>query len=136
MLGVLGHEVGHLKRRHTLRKLIQFSITGAVSAWLVGDVSSVAAGALPVLLGAKYSRDLEREADSEAIALLRVQGLSNEPLIDLLRAMEGRRPGAKAVASNEASTRKPQSARKGAGLGDYLSSHPATEERIRALRGL
>ena len=122
ILGVLAHEAGHLKRRHTLRKLIQLSATGAASAWLLGDVSNVAAGAVPVVLGAKYSRDLEREADAEAVTLLRARGLSTEPLIELFQRMDNARRGS-------------GSARKSPAFGDYLSSHPATEERISALRG-
>lgn len=121
ILGVLAHEVGHLKRRHSLRKLIQFSAVSAASAWLLGDVSGIAAGAMPVLLGAKYSRDLEREADAEAIAFFRAQGLSSEPLVELLRGMDAQRPGA-------------GEGRKGIALGSYLSSHPATADRISELR--
>jgi Zn-dependent protease with chaperone function len=122
VLGVLAHEVGHLKRRHSLRKLIQFSAVSAASAWLLGDVSGIAAGAMPVLLGAKYSRDLEREADAEAIAYFRAHNLSTEPMVEFFRRMEAQRPGSK-------------DGRKGPAFANYLSSHPATEERIRALRG-
>ena len=63
VLAVLGHELGHVERRHSLRMLIQGSIVGAVVAWYTGDVSSVAAGLPSFLLQARYSRNHEREAD-------------------------------------------------------------------------
>lgn len=122
VIGVLAHEAGHLKHRHTLRKMIQLTITGAFGAWLMGDVSNVAAGALPIVMGAKYSRDLEREADVEALAVLRAHNISTEPLIDLFLSMDSARV--------DRSKGAPAASR----VSDYMSSHPATSERVRVLR--
>lgn len=119
ILAVLAHELGHLDRRHSLRMLIQSSIVGVVVAWYIGDVSSVAAGLPTVLLEAGYSREHEREADRYAAEMLAYNGLSPSLLADMLGKLEAAQRGKGAQ-------------RKGIG---YLSSHPATEERIEALRG-
>lgn len=119
ILAVLAHELGHLERRHGLRMLIQSSVVGMVAAWYAGDVSSVAAGLPTVLLEAGYSRDFERAADAYGAAMLAANGIPRARLGDMLARLE---------------------AAHGAGTGaasalDYLSSHPASRERIEALRG-
>jgi Zn-dependent protease with chaperone function len=117
VMGVLAHELGHLHGRHSLRGLIQGSIVGIlVGVWL-GDVSSFATGLPAFLLEAKYSRDFEREADAYAAALLHANGLGTRPLADLLERLAASHGEGEADAS----------------LAGYLSSHPATAERIRAL---
>jgi Zn-dependent protease with chaperone function len=117
LLGVLAHELGHLHGRHSLRGLIQGSIVGILVGLWLGDVSAFATGLPAFVLQAKYSRDFEREADAYAAALLRANGLGTRPLADLLARL--------AASHGEGDA--------GASLAAYLSSHPATEERIRAL---
>ena len=71
LIGVLGHELGHVEHRHGMRLLAQATALGALSSTLWGDFSALFA-TLPVLYGqSAYSRDFEREADREAIRLLR-----------------------------------------------------------------
>lgn len=124
ILGVLAHELGHLKRRHSLRMLIQGSIVGAVLAWYIGDVSSVAAGLPTLMLQMRYSRDHEREADVYAARMLKENGISPARLADMLSRLE------QAHASQTAQQKK---AAEEPGLSDYFASHPATRERIQAL---
>lgn len=123
IIAVLAHELGHLKRRHSLRMLIQGSIVGFAVAWYVGDVSSVAAGLPTMLLQARYSRDHEREADAYAAAMLRANGLPAHRLADMLDRME------QAHMSKQDGGEDDQLEE----LGGYLASHPATRERIEAL---
>ena len=112
IMGILGHELGHLRQRHLLRRLIQGSATAAIGAVLFGDVSSIAAGLPTMLLDLAYSREAEREADDEAIALLESNGITVEPFAHLFTLLEGR-----------------------SGTDDsYLSSHPASRERIARIR--
>lgn len=124
ILGVLAHELGHLKRRHSLRMLIQGSIVGAVVAWYIGDVSSVAAGLPTLMLQMRYSRDHEREADTYAASMLKENGISPVRLADMLMRLE------QAHASR---TEQQEKAAEESGLSDYFASHPATRERIQAL---
>lgn len=122
ILAVLAHELGHLELRHSLRMLIQGSIVAAVMAWYIGDVSSVAAGLPTLLLQSGYSRDHEREADAYAAKLLKQNGISPQRLGDMLERLE----------KSHAPKGTAQACDDDPGFGDYLSSHPATRERIRA----
>ncbi len=123
IMAVLAHELGHLKRRHSLRMLIQGSIVGFAVAWYLGDVSNVAAGLPAMLLQARYSRDHEREADEYASAMLKANGISPGRLAGMLEKLEQSHSSRKGgAAGGEADA-----------LGGYLASHPATRERIEAL---
>lgn len=130
ILGVLGHEQGHIRHRHPLRQFVRATVLGALAAWWLGDVSTVLATAAPVLLAARYSRAFEREADREALAVLKAAGRSVEPLIELFGLMEGG-PASKGGAGKAV----PGAEHKRTEVLDYFSSHPATAERIRVLRG-
>lgn len=122
ILGVLAHEAGHVERRHGLRLLAQNSLLGLAAAWLAGDMSTILAAAPSTLLQAKYSRDFERDADAYAAELLRANGIPPSMLADLLERLA-------------ATERERTGVSQGGIVLDYLSSHPATEERLRYLRG-
>jgi predicted Zn-dependent protease len=120
LIGVLGHEHGHVQRRHGMRLLVQVTLIGTATAIAVGDFSSVLAAA-PALLGqSAYSRDFEREADADAIALLRADGLSPAVMIELFERLAGQ---------NGRTADRAESA-----LGIALASHPADAERIARFR--
>ena len=124
--GVLGHELGHVVHRHGLRLLVQAGVIGALSSVVLGDFSSLLAGA-PVLLGqASYSRDAEREADAHAVAVLKAAGVSPAVMVSFFEQM----------AAPEGSAKQPQAQqpKPGTGLGIAIASHPADEERIRFFR--
>ncbi|MCI1006316.1 M48 family metallopeptidase [Herbaspirillum sp. C7C8] len=115
LMGVLAHELGHVHRRHLMRRLIQSSAIAAMATALFGDVSAVLANIPTVLLDLKYSRDIEREADDYAIAMFKANGLPRQKLalvFEKLGEMDKDGPAAR-----------------------YLSSHPANEERIAHILG-
>lgn len=116
LLGVLAHEAGHVVRRHGLRSVLQDSIVGLAVAWFIGDVSALAAAAPTALIQASYSRDLEREADAYAVDVLRANGIPLRHLADILRRLE-----------------EDSGAFGTSGVLGYLSSHPATPERLQRL---
>jgi Zn-dependent protease with chaperone function len=116
ILGVLAHEAGHVDGKHGLRGILQSSLMGMVVAWFLGDVSSIAAAAPAALLEANYSRDLEREADAFAMDVLKDNGIPLRHLADMLRRLESA-SGASGMSS----------------ALRYLSTHPATDERIAQL---
>ncbi len=115
--GVLAHELGHLDKRHSLRQLLQGTIVGLVISWYLGDVSSILASAPAAILQARYSRDFEREADTFGAGLMKHNSLSPGYLATMLERLE-----------------KAHSGGKGEEGGDYFSTHPGTQERIRVLR--
>lgn len=123
LVGVLAHEIGHVRHRHGMRMVAQFAAIGLLTGIALGDFSGVVAG-IPALLGQMaYSRDAEREADAEAVRVLRAAGFDPaamgtffERLAAWRRSEEGRRLGA------------------GIELGLALASHPTDAERIAFFR--
>jgi Zn-dependent protease with chaperone function len=120
VMAVLAHEAGHVQARHGMRNVIQSSVMSILVTWYVGDVSGLAAAAPTALLEAKYSRDLEEEADLFAARTLMMNGMSVGFLIDILQRLEHshQNNGASGFATATA----------------YLSSHPTTPDRLSLLR--
>lgn len=126
LIGVLAHEMGHVRQRHALRHVLQNSATGLVVAAITGDITSITslAATLPTaLIDASYSRRFEMEADDAAVAYLKRRGI---PLTSYT-GMLGRLEAEHRKKSGETGTDKKKS------LGDYFSTHPVTEERIRRI---
>jgi Zn-dependent protease with chaperone function len=113
-MAVLAHELGHVRGRDSLQLLLRSSAVGAFWTFYVGDISSLLAAAPAAVVQAKYSQDLEQQADDYAAALLLHNGMS--PAL-LAAALE-----------------KLAKSKSGAGAGGYLSSHPSTDERMSHLR--
>ncbi|MDD5058291.1 MAG: M48 family metallopeptidase [Sideroxydans sp.] len=127
IVAVLAHERGHVEQRHAMRMVLQSSAVGLVLAWYVGDVSGLLATAPAIIMQAKYSRDMEREADEYAERTMRANGLSPcllASILDKLEASHLAKTDAKQPAPDAASKRE---------VMDYLSSHPATQEREKLL---
>lgn len=121
ILAVLTHELGHVHERHGLRLLIEGSVVGFLLTWYIGDVSSLAASVPAALLQAKFSREHESAADAYGARMLEGNGLSPALLASMLEKLEASRGSPGAAAERDS-------------VNDYLSSHPATRERIEALR--
>src|SRR6185312_2371148 len=135
---VLAHELGHLQYRHGTRQLLQDSIVGLAAMAFLGDASAVShiAATLPtVLVHTSFSRDFEREADGFAFQLLRRAGRSPRLLGEALATLEKRRerPSTECRVPHDdgKAPRDPEDSEPPVDLG-YLSTHPPTEERIRA----
>ncbi len=131
LLGVLAHEITHVREQHGVRGLIQAAGNFAVIQALFGDVSGVlatVAGAAPLLLNQSYSRDFETEADVQGLDLLEKAGIDPRGLVTFFEKLIEQEK--KRLAEIEdADTRDLVS-----GAMDFLSSHPATEKRIEALK--
>ena len=113
VLGVLGHELGHVAHRHSTRQMLQSVGVGMLAGLLWGDFSGTAAS-VPLVIGVmRYSRDFEREADDFAIAFLRVNAISLEPLYDALVRLAEREEHRGIVT-----------------LPDFIATHPSLAERI------
>ena len=113
VLGVLAHELGHVRHRHTMRQLLESSATALIIAGVTGDVASatsLAAAAPTILLQTKYSRDYEREADIYAIDMMGKAGYNPGHLAAILARISAKQPHQR-------------------GVPTFLSSHPPTEER-------
>jgi Zn-dependent protease with chaperone function len=114
LIGVLLHELGHIKHRHSMRNIIQVTaISAIVSLWL-GDVSAIVAAVPTMMATMKYSRDLETEADDFAISALKALKIPGQAVGELFMALEKAR-------EEENKDSK----------GSILSSHPVTTDRIK-----
>lgn len=118
LLAVLAHEAGHHEHRHAMRRALEGSAVVVVAGFLFGDLSG--AGALTVsipvvLIESGYSRGHEAEADAFAFELLRRRGLSPRAFAEAIRRLE-----------------RAHRAERTPGVFDYVSTHPAGEDRIRA----
>ncbi|SUZ32569.1 Metalloprotease LoiP [Roseibaca ekhonensis] len=121
MASVIAHELGHVALGHTRKRMIDFSGTNAIRMGLAAvfnrflpGLGVVIANALTALLAAKLSRNDEYEADAYASALLVKAGIGTAPQKTLFQKLD--------VLTGV-----------GGGMPAWLMSHPATQERIRAI---
>lgn len=130
LVGVLAHELGHVKRRHGMRLVVQATVLGAAASLIWGDFSSLLA-TVPVLLGQNaYSRDFEREADLDAIAMLRANGISPAVMAEMFERLAAKRVALAKAASGPAG----QGGLMNGDLGIAFASHPDDAERIQRFR--
>ena len=112
LAGVLAHELGHLKHDHYIRQvywavLIQF-VLGILARPLAGVLSRNIAGRI---LNMGFSRFRERQADDEAVLIMKNAGFDPRGIIDLFEILS-----------------------KEQGPAPFMGSHPAPLERARRIR--
>ena len=112
LAAVLGHEVGHVAHRHSVRQLQRAQVVqggGALAAILGGSSDAVNVGQLVGNLALmKYGRDQEKEADLSGMKYLVAEGYEPKAMLGLMEVLEttgGRAPP------------------------EFLSSHPAPANR-------
>jgi Zn-dependent protease with chaperone function len=119
LVAVVGHELGHQARRHSMQAFLESAGVGAATTLLWGDFSGQAAAIPAVLAMFDYARDAERQADEDAVRFLRAAGRSAQPMVDALCLLQ--------------SVERDQGF---VGLPKVLSSHPELAERIAHVREL
>jgi len=128
VLGVLAHEINHVTQQHGIRNVIgSVGIYLTVQA-LLGDASGLIAlfaDAAPLLLNQKYSRHFESEADELGVELLTKANINPHGMVRFFERVlaEQKKQLEKLEDSGEMGKILVST------LG-YLSSHPATEDRI------
>jgi predicted Zn-dependent protease len=105
--GVLAHEVRHVEGRHSLRALVKSAGLSITLAMVFGDAGGLI-GMADQLIGLKFSRDHESEADRDGMAALVKAGINPQGMRDFFKKM---------------------AAQDKIELG-WLSSHPASSERF------
>lgn len=121
---ILGHELGHISARHSLKRLSQMILvqTGLAVVSALDKRLAEMAGLASVglqLLFLKYSRDDEYEADSLGLKYARQAGWSPIYLINFFQSLE-----------------KLGDLSGGQSLPGFLSTHPLTRDRIERVKGL
>jgi predicted Zn-dependent protease len=115
--GILAHEIAHDDLGHPVKmQLVETGVSlGAALLEKVFPGSGAVAPIAGTLIASNYSRPQELEADRHGVTILRRAGYSKEVMVRALNwIMQAQ----------------------GNSGGGFLSTHPATDERIRALRRL
>ncbi len=118
VLAVLAHEIGHVELRHTMTSVLQNSVVAVAAAAVTSDAASlsVAIAGIPALLAErKYSRTFETAADDYAFRLLKQKGYSPAAFASIMERL----------AKKDESEMGPFA---------YVSTHPATTERVQRAR--
>jgi beta-barrel assembly-enhancing protease len=133
LLGVLAHEISHVEERHGVRSIVNNAGIYMLASAIFGDVSGLLAtvsSAAPMLLSQQYSRRFETDADEKAAKLMGRAHINPEGLPRFFEKMIAEEKAMlDKIESEEART-----AYKTAMV--FLSTHPASEERMKHLREL
>ncbi|AMN42560.1 M48 family metallopeptidase [Rhodoplanes sp. Z2-YC6860] len=112
---VIAHELGHVKHRDNVRRLIQTGGTSFLFGLLFGDVTG--AGVVIMvsreLIDASHSREAERGADDFAIDVMHKLGRSPQPMGEFLLRITGEQRNS-AIA--------------------MFASHPLSEDRLETMK--
>ena len=121
LVGVLGHEIGHVVRRHSVKQMekAQGANVGVTLACVLTSVCNSGLGQAAIQVGgsaifAKFSRDDEAEADQEAIKNTIRAGISPNGIPQMFQILineRNSRPGA---------------------VDSWFATHPMEEDRVQA----
>ncbi len=119
LAGVLAHEIGHVKEKHSMQRVVESSVTGALIGLMFGDAVGATAFAIvgDAMLNGAYSRDKERQADEDAVRLMQENGWTARPLGNLFGRMVDKYGDQDGVFA-------------------LVASHPATVERIETFNAM
>lgn len=115
LAGVLAHEIAHVTEQHGFRKMIESAGLFLVVQALLGDATGIMAvltESSEFLLRQKFSRDFEREADDAGWNYLLAAQINPRGLIDFFEELKRQHENTPAAGAT------------------FLSTHPATQERI------
>jgi predicted Zn-dependent protease len=125
LAGVLGHEIAHITRRHSVQQMQQAQGANVGLALLCTLTNSCGSGATQAAINiggsalfAKFSRSDEAEADADAVATTIRAGISPVGVPSMFQTLLNERK------SNPGS------------LAAFFASHPLEEERITATQEL
>ncbi|MBJ7414099.1 MAG: M48 family metallopeptidase [Niveispirillum sp.] len=116
VLGVIGHELGHLRHGHSMERVMRYGLSSTLVSMIVGDVGGgLLAVAVAQIVESEFSQDQERQADQFALDALRQARVSPAGLSKLFAAIRDEHPEADGV------------------LAEWMGSHPTLTERITTL---
>jgi Zn-dependent protease with chaperone function len=130
---VLLHEMGHVVRRHGMQRMLHSSFLTIAIVLVSGDVTTIEnlAVTLPVLLlESHYSREDEREADKYAFESMLGIGIDPVNFADIMEKLSSYRDQDGDHDNASEKTDIPDKQPLDNGALEYLSSHPATQDRI------
>jgi len=119
LAAVLGHELGHVNARHSVRRMSQMILlqVGLAVGSALNDTFAQLAGVASIgiqILYLKYSRDDERQADTLGVEYSRRANYNPGPMVDFFGSLQ-----------------KLGDLSGGRSLPGFLSTHPLEAERIK-----
>lgn len=121
LAGVLGHEIGHVVRRHSVQQMekAQGANVGVTLACVLTNVCNNQAAAAIINVGgsaafAKFSRDDEAEADEEGVKNVVRAGIDPRGIPEMFRILLDERASSPSTVSS------------------WFATHPLEEDRIQA----
>jgi|TARA_B110001454_G_scaffold165530_1_gene155295 predicted Zn-dependent protease len=128
LAAVLGHEIGHVTARHSVRQYSQSQLLGILSTAVqmnsgrtAGDIVGVASGAL--LAG--YGREMELEADELGAKYIHQDGYSTDGMMSVLSVLKNQE-----IYSKELAKERGQEPRNYHGV---FASHPSNDKRLKEI---
>ena len=128
LAAVLGHEIGHVTARHSVRQYSQSQLMSIFSAAVqinsgrtAGDIVGVASGAL--LAG--YGREMELEADELGAEYLYQDGYSTEGMMKVLSVLKDQEIYSKELAK--------QRGQEPINYHGIFASHPSNDKRLKEI---
>jgi len=128
LAAVLGHELGHVTARHSVRQMSQAQLLGFMSAIIgaqvgrtAGDLTNIAGGAF--LAG--YGREMELEADEIGAKYMALDGYSTQGMLETLTVLKEQEMYSKKLA--ELRGQEPSS------YHGVFSSHPSNDKRLQEI---
>jgi Zn-dependent protease with chaperone function len=122
ILGVLAHEIAHVTQQHGIRNIIESAGLFLVVQSVLGDLTGIAAVLADggsFILHQKFSRNFEEEADDIGLGYLFDAGIDPSGFIDFFHRIKDEQD--KTILGKATSNLT------------WLSTHPATEDRIESL---
>ena len=133
LLGVLAHEIIHVEAQHGVRGVMGTAGIYLLASAVLGDMSGLMAtlgGAAPLLLNQSYSRRFETESDVKGHALLLKARINPTGLASFFEKIIAEEKKQLAKIADEENRELVKDALQ------FLSTHPASEERIAQLAQL
>ncbi|MDJ0841750.1 MAG: M48 family metallopeptidase [Acidobacteriota bacterium] len=119
LLGVIAHEIAHVNRRHSIRTMVDSLGNAIILQMIIGDTSALGAlvnNVAPLLSERKFSRENENDADRTGLRYLEKAQIDPSGIRDFFQKIQ--------------TTYENQPAATLDGQLNFLSTHPATSERI------
>lgn len=112
LASVLGHEIGHITNRHLIKQLRETAIAGGVATAAGLDRNQAVAIGVDLALRRPNSRQDEYEADTTGLKMLGQAGYAESAMVSFMEKL----------------------LKQGSSGPTFLSTHPATKNRIARLR--
>ncbi|TGL51646.1 M48 family metallopeptidase [Leptospira kemamanensis] len=142
VIGVLAHEIAHVEKRHHMRNLVKAGGTSLAISLVVGpglgnmEFLETLTEIGSTILVLKFSRDFETEADKTSIEYLKSKNLSTDGLLSFFQRMEEMEKGENESEETDSATNAKEETSTATQITDFLSTHPATKERMKTLESL